>query len=83
LDPPPQYLGGEKERKRVVKASEKFRFKFDWDAQEDTSRDLNPLYNNLHGEGGGGRVAGACSLRVCCLRRACSSAGRPPRRRRR
>ncbi|KAI8474201.1 MAG: pre-mRNA-splicing ATP-dependent RNA helicase [Monoraphidium minutum] len=43
-----QYLGAEKERKRVVKASEKFRFKFDWDAQEDTSRDLNPLYQNLH-----------------------------------
>jgi hypothetical protein len=34
-------------------ASEKFRFNFDWDSKEDTSRDLNPLYNNLHGEVGG------------------------------
>ena len=33
-----QYLGGERERKRAVKASEKMRFKFDWEAAEDTSR---------------------------------------------
>ena len=33
-----QYLGGERERKRVVKASEKMRLKFDWEAAEDTSR---------------------------------------------
>jgi hypothetical protein len=44
-----KYLGGERERKKPVKASEKMRFKFDWDAHEDTSRDLNPLYNTLHG----------------------------------
>ena len=25
------------------------KFVFDWDADEDTSRDLNPLYQNLHG----------------------------------
>lgn len=43
-----QYLGGDREKKKVMKASEKFRFNFDWDNKEDTSRDLNPLYNNLH-----------------------------------
>ena len=36
-----------------MKASEKFRFNFDWDAKEDTSKDLNPLYNQPHGKGGG------------------------------
>eukprot|EP00775_Hariotina_reticulata_P011586 gene11586-11730_t len=43
-----QYLGGEKEKKKVMRASEKFRFNFDWDGKEDTSKDLNPLYNQLH-----------------------------------
>lgn len=37
-------------KKKVVKASEKFRFNFDWDGKEDTSKDLNPLYNHLHRE---------------------------------
>jgi hypothetical protein len=50
--------GGEREKKKVMKASDKFKFNFDWDNKEDTSRDLNPLYNNLHreytlSEGGG------------------------------
>ncbi len=31
-----------------MKATDKFRFVFDWDAKEDTSRDLNPLYSKLH-----------------------------------
>ncbi len=43
-----QYLGAEKQRKKVLKPSEKFRFNFDWEAADDTSRDLNPLYNNTH-----------------------------------
>lgn len=43
-----QYLGQEKIKKRVLKPSEKFRFNFDWDVGDDTSRDLNPLYNNPH-----------------------------------
>eukprot|EP00887_Chlorella_sp_A99_P003990 scaffold11.g3990.t1 len=43
-----QYLGGEKKKKKVLKATERFKFVFDWDAGEDTSRDLNPLYQNLH-----------------------------------
>ncbi|KAI3915483.1 hypothetical protein MKW92_030265 [Papaver armeniacum] len=44
-----QYLGTAKKPKmRVVKPSEKFRFTFDWDSTEDTSRDLNSLYQNPH-----------------------------------
>ena len=43
-----QYLGTEKVRKKTLKPSEKFRFNFDWEAQDDTSKDLNPLYNNTH-----------------------------------
>lgn len=38
-----QYLGGEKQKKKVMRPTEKFRFNFDWEAAEDTSRDLNPL----------------------------------------
>lgn len=37
------------QKKKILKASERFKFTFDWDAKEDTSRDLNPLYQNLHG----------------------------------
>ena len=44
-----QYLGAEKQKKKVLKATERMKFVFDWDANEDTSRDLNPLYQNLHG----------------------------------
>ncbi|KAI3867198.1 hypothetical protein MKX03_029245 [Papaver bracteatum] len=44
-----QYLGNSKKPKiRVIKPSEKFRFTFDWDSTEDTSRDLNSLYQNPH-----------------------------------
>ena len=42
-----QYLGAKKER-RIVKNSEKQKFVFDWNLNEDTSRDLNPLYNKTH-----------------------------------
>ena len=35
----------------MLKPSEKFRFNFDWEATDDTSKDLNPLYNNPHGTG--------------------------------
>lgn len=44
-----QYLGGEKKKKKVLKGAEKFKFNFDWAADDDTSRDLNPLYNSTHG----------------------------------
>lgn len=38
------YIGGKKEKKKILKPSEKFKFVFDWDASEDTSTDVNPLY---------------------------------------
>ncbi|KAL6637058.1 hypothetical protein ACP70R_024630 [Stipagrostis hirtigluma subsp. patula] len=44
-----QYLGPEKPKKRViVKPSAKFRFSFDWESTEDTSRDANALYQSPH-----------------------------------
>ena len=43
-----QYLGAEKPKKKTLKLSDKQRFVFDWDASEDTSRDLNPLYDHTH-----------------------------------
>ncbi|KAJ4959990.1 hypothetical protein NE237_019900 [Protea cynaroides] len=43
-----QYLGTKKPKKRVIKPSEKFRFSFDWENTEDTSRDMNVLYQNPH-----------------------------------
>ncbi|KAF6137281.1 hypothetical protein GIB67_036318, partial [Kingdonia uniflora] len=43
-----QYLGAKKPKKRVIKPSEKFRFSFDWENTEDTSRDMNVLYQNPH-----------------------------------
>ena len=33
----------------MLKGAEKFKFNFDWEAGDDTSRDLNPLYNQTHG----------------------------------
>lgn len=43
-----QYLGTEKVKKKARKPSEKFHLNFDWEAGDDTSRDLNPIYNNTH-----------------------------------
>jgi ATP-dependent RNA helicase DDX23/PRP28 len=45
------YMGGEKVKKKVAKASDRFKFKFDWEHTEDTSRDLNPLYDKKHDAG--------------------------------
>ncbi|KAH8073699.1 helicase [Aureococcus anophagefferens] len=44
------YLGKGPKQKKVVKPSEKFAriFQFDWDANDDTSADLNPLYARRH-----------------------------------
>ena len=42
------YLGVKKKKKKVLKISEKFRFSFDWNNEEDTSTDLNPLYEKKH-----------------------------------
>ncbi|WCJ41568.1 Pre-mRNA-splicing ATP-dependent RNA helicase prp28 [Euphorbia peplus] len=37
-----QYLGSKKPKKRVIKPGDKFRFSFDWENTDDTSRDRNP-----------------------------------------
>ena len=39
-----QYLGEEKQKRKARKASDRYKFKFDWDATEDTSADPNALY---------------------------------------
>jgi len=41
------YLGANKEKKKLIKPSEKFKniFNFEWDPCEDTSNDINPLYS--------------------------------------
>ena len=36
-----QYLGAEKVKKKMLKPSEKFKFNFDWEAADDTSRWAN------------------------------------------
>ncbi len=41
-----QYLGLKKQKKKLIKPSEKFKFVFSWDLSDDTSRDANPLYNH-------------------------------------
>lgn len=41
-------IDSEKPKKRVIKLSDKFRFSFDWEHTEDTSRDINRLYQNPH-----------------------------------
>ena len=41
-------LGVKKKKKKTVKISEKFRFAFDWNNEEDTSVDLNPLYEKKY-----------------------------------
>lgn len=45
-----KYLGLIKEKKKIIKPSDKFKqvFNFDWDPTEDTSIDINPLYNQRH-----------------------------------
>lgn len=43
-----QYLGKRVKKKTVVKPSEKFSkiFQFEWEATDDTSQDINPIYNS-------------------------------------
>ena len=43
-----QYLGTEKVKKKIRKPSEKFHLNFDWETTDDTSKDLNPIYNQTH-----------------------------------
>lgn len=42
-----QYLGLNKEKKKILKPSEKFKniFNFEWDATEDTSINFNPIFS--------------------------------------
>lgn len=42
------YLGIKEQKKRFIKPSEKYKFVFEWDKSEDTSQDLNPLYNEKY-----------------------------------
>ena len=43
-------MGLNKEKKKVLKPSEKFKniFNFEWDESEDTSYDANPLYLSIN-----------------------------------
>ena len=45
-----QFYGTTKEKKRIIKAGDKFKqvFMFEWDTKEDTSQDFNPLYAKKH-----------------------------------
>uniref|UniRef100_A0A6A7G6Z8 RNA helicase n=1 Tax=Hirondellea gigas TaxID=1518452 RepID=A0A6A7G6Z8_9CRUS len=55
------YLGRKKRKKRVIPPSQKFRFSFDWEATDDTSQDLHPLYQHraeLAMQFGRGYIAG-------------------------
>ena len=59
-----QYLGAEKVKKKMLKPSEKFKFNFDWEAGDDTSRcpwrkrarlavhDAHACAGSLHSEAG-------------------------------
>ncbi|KAJ3299985.1 DEAD (Asp-Glu-Ala-Asp) box polypeptide 23 [Borealophlyctis nickersoniae] len=42
-----KYMGIERKKRKVRKMSDK-KFVFDWDTQEDTSVDINPIYANRH-----------------------------------
>ena len=42
-----RYLGVTKKKKRVRRMNDR-KFVFDWDANEDTSNDYNPLYKERH-----------------------------------
>jgi ATP-dependent RNA helicase DDX23/PRP28 len=41
-----QYLGKKKRKKTIVPPSQKFKFNFDWEPEDDTSEYLNQLYAN-------------------------------------
>ncbi|ORX87426.1 P-loop containing nucleoside triphosphate hydrolase protein [Basidiobolus meristosporus CBS 931.73] len=54
-----RYMGGERRKRKIRKMNEK-KFVFDWDANEDTSKDVNPIYSDRHGAQmfGRGHIAG-------------------------
>jgi ATP-dependent RNA helicase DDX23/PRP28 len=45
-----KYYGAVKEKKKILRPGDKFKqvFVFDWDAREDTSQEINPLYAKKH-----------------------------------
>lgn len=45
-----RYLGGPREKKKILKLSEKFKFNFEWDLSEDTSVELNPILEKAKSE---------------------------------
>jgi ATP-dependent RNA helicase DDX23/PRP28 len=42
-----QYLGVERQKRKIVKATERFKVNFDWDASDDTTRGANPALSGL------------------------------------
>ena len=42
-----QYLGADKVKKKMLKPSEKFKFNFDWEAGDDTSRCASAVHSCL------------------------------------
>ncbi|KAL1916703.1 uncharacterized protein VTP21DRAFT_5407 [Calcarisporiella thermophila] len=54
-----RYMGTERKKRKIRKMNER-KFVFDWDAAEDTSFDVNPLYTNRHNAQlfGRGHIAG-------------------------
>eukprot|EP01080_Neovahlkampfia_damariscottae_P005665 gene5665-9486_t len=42
------FLGENKPQKKQYKPSDRTKFVFDWDESEDTSHDINPIYNQKH-----------------------------------
>ncbi|KAI8056557.1 P-loop containing nucleoside triphosphate hydrolase protein [Syncephalis plumigaleata] len=58
-----RYMGMEKKKRKIRKMTEK-KFVFDWDANEDTSKDFNPIYANRHDAQlfGRGHIAGFDAL---------------------
>ncbi|KAJ3188500.1 DEAD (Asp-Glu-Ala-Asp) box polypeptide 23, partial [Irineochytrium annulatum] len=42
-----RYMGAERKKRKIRRMNEK-KFVFDWAADEDTSRDINPIYANRH-----------------------------------
>ena len=61
-----RYLGMAKKKKRIRKMNDR-KFVFDWDIQEDTSNDYNPIYKDKHQVQffGRGNIAGI-DIKVKC-----------------
>eukprot|EP01083_Nonionella_stella_P031953 87453_1 len=42
------YLGKKQKKKKIIPPSQKFKFSFDWEATDDTTETINPLYSKRH-----------------------------------